>query len=1015
MAVNFEEVKYIFTGDTSNLNEATSQAIGLLDQFGNEIRKTISESSKMDKIGDSVRKSSSSFQKMNQDAAQAGKTLKDVGKGFSLDSAKKQITAFALAMNIRLETLKMAFDPIVQKMQSLKAKASSTFPHISKLLGTVAAAFRRAAKSSDDESNSMKRNLKVTQMLRNGFANLSKTVQKLGNNFRSVSTHSKTLDQHLKSMTLTGQGLRSLFLLLTGIQLGKFFTTAIDSALRYTETLNQFNVVLGESVEAGEEFVNKIQEMYGLDPTTIMKMTSEFYQLSSAIEMPVESARKLSLGLTSTALDLASLFDRDFEKVAQDLASGMQGMTRSVRKYGIDLRQATLETTAASLGLKINAATTSEANRQALRYITIVRQARAASGDFAKTIESPANQLRILKEQFLQLARAIGNFFLPILQKILPYLNGIIMALVSIINFIRKLFGLGDIEFGGATDSAQDLAGGMGDVADGAEDATKKAKKLRKELMAPFDELNIFKEDEPDSDSGSGGAGAGGGGAGGLDPKLASALDDISKELTEVRMKANDVRDAILEFLGFSWDKEGKLTFDASQLQKNLIDKFPSWTKTINSFFENWRRIATAFQRLWTSLSFAIGKVFQGIVDGFTNMIQGLNLDVKVAAWLDELPLKLLKISTWISANSELFHTIGTMISYVGTAFTTWKIISAVTKPLQALLPILTALGPAGMLFVGAIGLIAAGFVDAWKNSESFRNAVGSLKTSFVDMCASLGNAWKTFWDVFGPLIKQIGQSVRELWKDYLAPLLAHVLEMVAEIITSVGGIVSWLIKTFGPTLSSALSTVVSIITTVVKGILTVIDGIVSVLKGIIKFINGAFSGDWKKAWSGIRDIFKGIWKVIAGVGASVCNIIIDAVNGLLKLVIDGINALVGPAMSGISKLAKKVGIDMPEKVGYIPKIPHIPMPKLAQGGVVSDPTVAMIGEGKYPEAVIPLGQSPQLAELVDKIAEAVDRPDDDDTPISVTVNLDSQVLFKSTQRASKKRGVDFKMGAFAR
>ena len=142
--------------------------------------------------------------------------------------------------------------------------------------------------------------------------------------------------------------------------------------------------------------MSTIQEMYGLDPTNIMRYTSMFYQLASAVDTPTEAAEKMSMGLTKMTVDIASLFDMPFNTVMENLSSGMQGMTRAVRKYGMDLRNTTLQQTALSLGISRQVESMSEADRQGLRYITMMRQASIATGDFGKTIESPANQLRIL-------------------------------------------------------------------------------------------------------------------------------------------------------------------------------------------------------------------------------------------------------------------------------------------------------------------------------------------------------------------------------------------------------------------------------------------------------------------------------------------------------------------------------------------------------------------------------------------------------------------------------------------
>lgn len=1015
----YDEIAAKIRDVTAQSKEAVKTAPFQVKDSGNTSKILDDYKTKLEQIKNSAKSAATASNtftaKLPEQLNNASQSASRLGKFMNFSQGIYQSNSAINNLVARVAQLRSAFDPVTRAMQSMKSTASSTFPGITKLCGTASSAFRRVSTTAKESAGSFIKDGSAVNLLKKSLSGMSSVLKSTKNLFDQLTKSSNKLGSSFSSLKPKGFGLKSMFIGLTGVAIGKFFKTAISEAIGYVETLNQFNVVMGESKEVATEFVNKIQDMYGLDPRTIMSMTSQFYQLASAIEMPVESARTLSMGLTNTALNLSSLFDTDFNKVAEDLSAGMQGMTRSVRKYGIDLRQATLESTAATYGLKINAATTSEANRQALRYITIVRQARAASGDFANTLESPANQLRVLKEQFTQLARSIGSFFLPVLKKVLPVLNGIIMALVSIINFIRSIFKLDKIEFSSATDSAQDLGSSMDDAGGAIDDTTKKAKKMRKELTAPFDELNIFKEDKPDSDSGSGSGAGGGGGSGTLDPKLADAIADISNELTEVRTKANDVRDAILSFLGFSWDKEGKLTFDASQLQNNLINKFPSWTQTINAFFSNWQGIANGFKNVWSALGGAIKAVFQGIVDGFTKMIQGMNLDATMADWIEQLPEKLNNLATWITEHEEMFNTFGQIISGVATAFTTWKIISTILQPFMSIVSIITALGPAGMLLVGTIALIVAGFVNAWKKSERFRTAVGELKTSFGNMVESLTTMWNHFWEMFKPILDKIVKAITDTWNNHIAPLVTKVGTLIADIIDLAAEIITWIIDIFGPGLKAKLSVIIDIVKIAIDSIIDIIDAIVDIVDGVVQVVSGIMKGDWKRVWDGAKKILRGVLNGILTILGGMVNAAISGINWMIAKITGGISKVVNTVLKPLNAVLKAVGVGEIKPVDFSYQIPMWKVPKLAKGGVVTDATMAMVGEGKYPEAILPLGNSPQLAELVDRIAEAVGTTQDDDTPLSVTVNLDSQVLFKSTQRASKKRGVDFKMGAFAR
>lgn len=331
---------------------------------------------------------------------------------------------------------------------------------------------------------------------------------------------------------------------LSGAALGNALSNAVKESLNFVENMNLFNVAMGESVVTGRNFLTVFQEIYGLDPSNIAKTTGIFYQLTAAMEAPTEASRIMSMGLTKAAIDLSSLFNVDFETVANDLTSGMQGMSRSVRKYAMDIRQTTLQQLALSLGMEGNIGKMSETNRQGLRYLAMMRQMQNVNGDFTRTIESGANQLRVFKEQVSQLARSIGNFLMPVLQVILPYVNGLVMALRAVLETIAAFMGIEIAPVlpenaSGSIDTFEDI----GDAASGA------AKDLKK-LVAPWDQLNLLAEETAKS----AGSGLGSNATiGALDPKLLEQIKVFENSLTEVRMKANDVRDSLLEAFGFKW------------------------------------------------------------------------------------------------------------------------------------------------------------------------------------------------------------------------------------------------------------------------------------------------------------------------------------------------------------------------------------------------------------------------------------------------------------------------------
>jgi hypothetical protein len=243
-------------------------------------------------------------------------------------------------------------------------------------------------------------------------------------------------------------------------------------------------------------------------------------------------------------LDLASLYNVDISQALGDLRSGLVGQSETVYKYGIDVTEASLKTEALAQGITKSVRNMSQGEKMALRYAVMIRQTSLAQGDFARTIEQPANQLRILAERVVTLGRAIGTMFIPILAKVLPYLNAFVLALTMIVQRLAQLFGYDGTTaeiFNGAVNTA-------GGITDELDDATGSAKKL-KSTLAGFDEINVLGSKQE-----AGGAGVSAGGAGDLGfmegLSYDSLFDTISNRTKELADKMLPILETILKIVG---------------------------------------------------------------------------------------------------------------------------------------------------------------------------------------------------------------------------------------------------------------------------------------------------------------------------------------------------------------------------------------------------------------------------------------------------------------------------------
>lgn len=1008
MADEVERVEYEFVGDVSSLRSASSTAIDLLQKYSDSIKRaattdafaaskksTASMNASLNRLGkdltkiqdklknvgdvklptgsapmqamtDTLRTLSNQFERVStssnitskgmkelrsqveaaratiQSSAPAVDKLVDSEQRFQnvLGAAQSKVDKFRQVMETTKGSLNNAFSPIAsklqvfstlfdginQKVQSFKDKAAIAFSRVSQLADTCASAFRRNSQEADKDKDAHSSLSSLLDKLTAKFKKTSDTANEAANATKKQGDAAKKATAQNKGLATAlgvlsggfGKVVKAGLAIIGGVKIGEWMGEATKQSINLVENLNLFSVAMGKSLDKGLQFVDAMQEIYGMDPSNIYRYAGYFYQLTDAIGMTDEASASLSLSMTKAANDIASLFNQDIETVVNNLASGMQGMSRAVRKYGMDIRATTLQQTALAYGITEQVESMSEANRMALRYITMMNQVRNATqqvskstkdasntvGDFANNIETPANQLRIFKEQITQLGRAIGNFFVVPLGKALAYINGFIMALRMAINFIGSLLGIVQKDAQQIT-AGSDLDGTAKSIS-GIGSAAKNAKKQMDQLVAPFDELNILQEQQADSSGGSGG----GFGTDALDPNLLKALQDMELSLDNVRMKANQVRDAILEFLGFKVDAGKILGWDPQQFLDNLEKVF----STLPQWFQNlWAEIVD----IWTA---DVVPTLQSVVSFITPVINTIK-------------------SLWGNVSAMLQATFNAAANIYQTVLR--PVIDAIFQSIQSLMSILT-------------------------------------------------NLWTV---VIGPILEYIGSGIQTLWVDTLLPIITLVLDIIGNLVEAVLGLwnnvlaplINWLVVTLGPIVTKVVKGVWDTVQSVFTSIGGVITGLLQALKGLTDFLAGVFTGNWTRAWKGIVNILIGLGNAMITAAESVVNAIISLVNDAIEYIYNAVVGLINSVLKAISGIAGLLGINIDLRVEAPPpqiptlNIPRIPL--LAKGGVVDSPTMAMIGEGQYDEAVVPLGDSPQMQDLVQQIADAVNKPDDGKTP----------------------------------
>lgn len=417
-----------------------------------------------------------------------------------------------------------------------------------------------------------------------GFSAFPSRIQRL---ITSTEQYNGTVRRATTSTNAWNSALKAISFAAIYRAAAKLLGIAIAKSSQYTEDLNLFTVSMGKYAEEAYNYAQKVSEVMGIDPAEWMRNQGAFNTIISGFGVAGDKAAFMSKNLTQLGYDLASFYNLDFASAMQKVQSGIAGELEPMRRLGYDLSVARLEQERLNLGIDKSVSSMTQAEKSQLRYYAMMTQVTQVQGDMARTLEQPANMLRVLKAQFEQCARAIGNLFIPILVKVLPFAIAVANALREIITAIAGLFGVtlqapdwGD-SFGGAT-------AGSGAIADNMDSAAGSAKELKR-YLAGFDELNVL----PDQSNGGGGGGAGGGG-GGLDfptPGYDFLENAVTKKIDAWKKKLQPFVDWITSHLKEIGEiAEGiAAIFLAWKISESLI----RGVDTLSGFFKNISKVGS--------------------------------------------------------------------------------------------------------------------------------------------------------------------------------------------------------------------------------------------------------------------------------------------------------------------------------------------------------------------------------------------------------------------------------------
>lgn len=792
-------------------------------------------------------------------------------------------------------------------------------------------------------SNAPRVSNNIIQMT-NALANLSQQGSKVGSASRSLVTGFSNTTKSIKSTRSGFRGLAST--------IGKFYATywmvmravgkigsAVDLASQLTEVQNVVDTTFGDMASKVDDFTKTSIQDFGMSELTVKQISSRFQALGTSIGISSEqvangtavankalmsqnntlykttdSMADMSLNLTRLAGDMASFYDVDQADVAKSLQSIFSGTIAPLRRYGLDLTQATLSEWAMKNGLDANIKSMTQAEKVLLRYNYVMANTQAAQGDFAKTANTWANSVRVLKQEFQAWGSIIGSVVINALKPFVQALSKVMLKVISftktVADALGAIFGWTiEISGGGATvDGMEDIADGVGDIGDNADSSNKKAQKLKKTLLS-IDEIHAL-DDNSDSGSGggSGSGGSGGGGAGsgvnsslkktdGLIEKYKSSIKDLyslgkyigdalasameSIDWKKIYQKADNFGKGLADFLNGLISP--RLFYDlgatiAGSLNTALhfLNSFGTtfdWTNFglsiangINGFFKNFdfallaKTINAWVQGIYTMLTTAIKNVsWKDVLKGITDFLS--NLDIKTVEIIVGTLLikKIISLKLGSVALAFIGKSLSKAIAQAIASKIGFELVEGAgigTAIMQAFKTIFASLST-------NLGLLIEGFFSGLSLGDAITAAFG---TGAADLLATIGSAFSA---IAGTILSIV--NFVKMLKDGFS-WVNEILMVIGVALTTIGAI---------------LAGVAALPAVIVGAIVAAVATIVVVVKDNWNTICELFStaGEWfnGNVIEPVVSFFKDMWKTISGFFSSLWKDIVTVWQGASK------------------------------------------------------------------------------------------------------------------------------------
>lgn len=821
---------------------------------------------------------------------------------------------------------------------------------------------------------------------RQGFSKSLNAVQEQAN---SVSNNMKS------SLKKLGSAIVAAFSVAAIKQFGQ---QCIESAAEVNAANSQFEQTFGSMESQAKSAIQSVAKESGILETRLQGVGTSIYAFAKTTGMDSANALNMMQEALQVTADSAAYYDRSLEDTAESLKSFLKGNFENDAALGLSCTETTRNAAANKLyGKSFTDLSESQKQLTLLQMVKDANQLSGAMGQASREADGWENVTGNLKESWNQLLAVIGKPILQVATQVVKRLSSALATLTEYakgaVESLSKVFGW-DTGNNTASNikSASDSAKSLTDTADDSSkslDNVQKSSEKAKNSVAGFDKLNVItKSDSGGSDT--------------------SASDTASSSGTSVaNAVVKDTNSGVSGAFKNLYEKSGFKGFvDNVQKGINKVD-WSAIGKNCESIFKNSVPIAqnylTQVQKVGKSAFGAVGSFVGGVVQVSGKQLQ--TLTGGVAKWLDKDKDKINGFITTIGDNfSKGYDNLSTFFekSFDVIGQSVDRVRPQMEESISNLLSGLTTFaGSVGEVISGAFSIATESLVEWTENDgatiteflENLQlqfadvfNLVGQIfgdigtiisewwngsgQEIFQNVCDMFLNIGTTLMNVYNQWIKPawdfIVAIVRSAWENWLKPVFEGAINFfgkVADCVSTVWNnflspLVNWLVSFLGPKIQNVFNAVKRVFDNVFTFIGGLVNSILKAFGGLIDFITGVFSGDWKKAWQGIHDFFKGIWDGIGAVFKFIVNAIIDGINSLWT----GIYNFVSGVIDAIGGIAGAIGSIIGQDWSFsMPKNPPL-IPRLATGGLVKAPTLAVVGDNAgansgNPEVVAPLSK----------------------------------------------------------